>query len=64
MNFRGGIDKLYAKYCQTINLSAGYYNPHSKEDYIVVGEVADMMCVVATCIENIGLGEKYHDRYH
>lgn len=53
-----------SKYCETVNLSAGYYNPHSRDDYIVVGETLDMMCVAATCIENIGMSKKYRDRYN
>lgn len=52
-----------AKYCETVNLMVGYYNPHSREDYIVVEDTLDTMCVVATCIENIGMPEKYRDRY-
>jgi tripeptide aminopeptidase len=51
-----------ARYCPTVNLSVGYYNPHSRSDYVIVGETLDMMCVVATCIENIGLMIQYGNR--
>lgn len=60
--FTADAEKI-AKYCETVNLSAGYYEPHSREDYIKVNETLNMMCVVATCIENIGLRSQYRQRY-
>jgi len=51
-----------AQYCDTINMSTGYYNSHSTEDFIRVDETLKIMCVVETCLNNLGLLFQYSQR--
>ena len=44
-------DKIY-KYCPAVNMSCGYYDPHSQGDYIKVPETYQTMCVVEKIIGN------------
>lgn len=51
-----------AKYCDTINMSVGYYNPHSMHDFIKVDETLNSMCIVETCLNNLGSFFEYSQR--
>lgn len=39
-------------YAPAVNLSSGYYNPHSKDDFILVDELYDVMRAVMNAITN------------
>jgi hypothetical protein len=54
--------KTIAKYCQSVNMSAGYYNPHTDVDFIKIDEVLDLTCVTETCLQNIGMYQEYSKR--
>jgi hypothetical protein len=43
---------ILCKYAPAVNLSAGYYNPHSKDDFIQVDETYRVMLAVKNAIEN------------
>jgi di/tripeptidase len=43
---------VLCQYAPAVNLSSGYYNPHSKEDFIVVDELYDVMMAVKNAIEH------------
>ena len=43
---------VLAKYAPAVNLSSGYYNPHSKNDYILVNETYNTMIAIKNAIEN------------
>ena len=42
---------VLCQYAPAVNLSSGYYNPHSKDDFIVVDELYDVMRTIMNAIE-------------
>jgi hypothetical protein len=42
---------VLCQYAPAVNLSSGYYNPHSKDDFIVVDELYDVMRTILNAIE-------------
>lgn len=43
---------ILCKYAPAVNLSSGYYNPHSNKDYIKVDETYNTMRAIKNAIEN------------
>ena len=43
---------ILAQYAPAVNLSSGYYNPHSTSDYILVKETYNTMLAIKNAIEN------------
>jgi hypothetical protein len=43
---------VFAQYAPAVNLSSGYYNPHSNSDYILVKETYNTMLAIKNAIEN------------
>lgn len=59
-NEHGSIADTYyiSKHVTSVNISSGYYNPHTKNDYISMNDVNNIIFFALSCLNNITSLEK------